>query len=133
MPHSPFYFDKDFQLRDQKVLVAEKKKINIESYKGYLPYTNSKIKELVDTLEKNTNRSAVIILMGDHGFRVELPNVSHIHQFKNLNAVFFPDKDYRLLTDSITGINQFRAIFNTLFNQQLPLLGDSSVFLKDQP
>ena len=133
MPHAPFYFDKDFQPRDEKVLVNERNTTNVESYKGYLPYTNSKIKELVDTLQKNTNHSAVIVVMGDHGFRVELPNGSHAHQFKNLNAVYFPDKDYRLMTDSLTGINQFRAIFNTLYNQQFPMLDDSTIFLKDQP
>jgi len=133
MPHPPFYFDKNFQPRDEKELVAEKKTTNIDSYKGYLPYTNSKIEELVDSIQINTNNSAVIILMGDHGFRVEMGNLSHSHQFKNLNAVYFPDKNYQLMTDSITGVNQFRVILNSLFDQQLPMLKDTAIFLRDQP
>ena len=133
MPHAPFYFDKDFHARDIKTLLAEKKYTNVESYKGYLPYTNRAIEQLVDTIQKNTNRNAVIIVMGDHGFRVQLGNLSQSHQFKNLNAIYFPGKDYRLLKNNLSGVNQFRVIFNTLFNQQFPLLADSSIFLKDQP
>ena len=58
---------------------------------------------------------------------------SHSHYYKNLNAVYFPDKDYQLMTDSIGGVNQFRVIFNTLFKQNMPLLKDSTIFLIDQP
>jgi hypothetical protein len=132
MPHPPFYYNKNYQLRDKKDLVAEQYGYHIDSYKGYIPYTNSKIKELIDTIQKNTNHSAVIILMGDHGYRVETGGASRSHHFKNLNAVYFPNQEYQLMTDSITGVNQFRAIFNTLFKQHLPLLKDSAIFLTDQ-
>lgn len=133
MPHPPFYFDKNFQPRDEKDLIAEKNIEHVDAYKGYLPYTNSKLKELVDTIQKNTVHSAVIILMGDHGYRTTMGNTSHSHHFKILNAVYFPDQAYQFMTDSLTGVNQFRAIFNTLFDQHLPLLKDSSIFLTDQP
>jgi Sulfatase len=132
MPHPPFYYDKDFQLRDIKELVDEQISEPISSYKGYLPYTNKKINELVDTIQKNTNNSAVIIIMGDHGCRVEVGNQTHDHYFQNLNAIYFPDKDYHLLEDGLTGVNQFRSVFNTLFKQHLPLLKDSTIFLTDQ-
>jgi hypothetical protein len=133
MPHAPFYYDRNFQLRDKELLAAERTGYHINSYLGYIPYTNSKLKELIDTIQKNTNHSAVIILMGDHGYRAETGTASHSHHFENLNAVYFPNRDYRFLTDSITGVNQFRVILNTLFKQDLPLLKDSAVFLTDRP
>jgi hypothetical protein len=91
------------------------------------------VRELVDTIQKNTNRSAVIILMGDHGYRANTNDGDRSHYFKNLNAVYFPDKNYHLFTDSITGVNQFRVILNSLFKQNLPLLKDSTFFLTDKP
>jgi len=132
MPHPPFYYNKNEAMRDKKELISEQQGDHMESYLGYIPYTNNKIRELIDTIQKNTNHAAVIIIMGDHGYRIETGTASHSHHFKNLNAVYFPDKAYHLLTDSISGVNQFRAILNTLFKQNFPLLKDSSIFLTDQ-
>jgi hypothetical protein len=132
MPHPPFYYDRNFQLREKKELAAEQCGYHIESYKGYIPYTNRKIEELIDTIQNNTQNSAVIILMGDHGYRVEMDTSSRLHHFSNLNAVYFPNREYQFMTDSINGVNQFRAILNTLFKQQLPLLKDSLIFLTDK-
>jgi hypothetical protein len=131
MPHPPFYYDKNFKMRNKPDLISELMGVHSNSYTGYLPYVNGKIMELVDTIQKNTNHSAVVIIMGDHGYRAELKGISHDRFFKNLNAVYFPDKNYSLLNDSMSGVNQFRVIFNTLFKQSLPLLKDSTVFLTD--
>ena len=132
MPHSPFYYDKNGQLRDTKTLVAEKTGEHLDSYLGYIPYTTGKLKALIDTIQKNTDHKAVIVLMGDHGYRGGPGDSTHSHYYKNLNAVYFPDKAYSRFTDSITIVNQFRVIFNTQFKQNLPLLKDSSIFLIDQ-
>lgn len=131
MPHRPFFYDKTGRLRSREELIAETKGIYIESYKNYLPYVNTKIMELITTIKKNTCDSAVIIVMGDHGYRVALHGVSNDHFFQNLNAVYFPGKNYTFLKDSVSGVNQFRMIFNSLFRQSFPLLKDSSVFLTD--
>ena len=132
MPHPPFYYDKDLRFRSEEELVAEKTGVHTASYKGYVPYTNNKIKELVETIQKNSGDSAVIVLMGDHGYRVEINASSRSHYFKNLNAVYLPGKNYGLLKDSVSGVNQFRVLLNSLFKQSLPLLPDTSIFLTDQ-
>ena len=129
MPHYPYYYDDHFKLRDEKDLVADMDANHVISYTNYLPYVNKTIRELIDTIQKNTNRSAVIILMGDHGYRSKTKDGDLTHLFKNLNAVYFPDANYRLMTDSIIAVNQFRSIFNSLFKQQFPLLKDSTVCL----
>jgi len=62
------------------------------------------------------------------------PRGSYIKQnrnqnFKNLNAVYFAGKDYHLFYDSVSGVNQFRIILNSLFNQSISLLKDATIFL----
>ena len=52
--------------------------------------------------------------------------------FSNLNAFYFPNKDYSRLYDSISPVNTFRVVLNTYFNAQLPLLKDSSIIVTEQ-
>jgi len=132
MPHPPYYYDEHFQSRSKKAMIADENQGNIDSYFKYLPYTNKNLRELVDTIQKNTHDSAVIIVMGDHGYRTKTEDGDRSHYFKNLNAIYFPDKNYQLLTDTITGVNQFRVIINSLYKQHLPILQDSTVFLTDK-
>jgi len=130
MPHNPFFYDKKGRLKEPKEM-----KQNIEGYLDYLPYTNQVIQKLVTTIQNNTQRSAVILLMGDHGVRYEAPggkDPNGLHYFQNLNAVFFPDMDYHLLYDSISGVNQFRIVFSKIFHQPIPLLPDSTILLQDR-
>ncbi len=133
MPHSPFYFDSLGRSRPEKQLVKEMFQTgDPRPYLNYLPYTNSRLKELVATIRERTQDSAVIILMGDHGYRENIPDSGYPRFFQNLNAVYFPDRDYRLFYDSITGVNQFRVVFDKLFGQHFPLLKDSTITLQDK-
>lgn len=131
MPHPPFFFDKHGSLKDNQTLQKENKTIPPSAYCDYLVYTNQELKLLISSIQSN-DPSGVIIIMGDHGFRTPLVNRSTKHYFQNINAVYFPDKNYQLLYDSISGVNQFRIVFNKFFNQSFPLLKDSSLLLKDK-
>lgn len=130
MPHFPFFFDRFGKQRPDSLLIEEAKNQNPANYIEYLPYVNNKIQELVNAIQHNTASSAVIILQGDHGFRYG--NYGGIDIFRNLNASYFPDGNYTKLYDSMSNVNYFRATFNTLFNQQFPLLKDSTIFLTDK-
>lgn len=132
MPHTPFFFDENKKLKDPATVYREYKELPLQAYLDYLPYTNSRIKELITTIKKNTDGNAVIVFMGDHGLRYHANSPHPDKFFQNQNAIYFPDKDYHLLKDSVTGVNQFRIIFNKLFNEKIPLLQDSTVFLKDK-
>lgn len=130
MPHNPFYYDKKGRLKEPGEMEQ-----NIKGYLDYLPYTNEVIEKLVTTIQNNTQRSAVILLMGDHGVRYKAPDgrdPDGLHYFQNLNAVFFPDRDYNLLYDSVSGVNQFRIVFSKIFHQPIPLLRDSTILLQDR-
>jgi len=130
MPHNPFFYDQKGRLKEPKEL-----KQNVEGYLNYLPYTNEVIKRLVTAIQQHSHRSAVIILMGDHGVRYDAPgggDPDDLHYLQNLNAVYFPDKDYHLFYDSVSGVNQFRIVFSNIFHLNIPLLRDSTILLKDR-
>ena len=69
------------------------------------------------------------MLMSDHGFHEFSEEVDQKYHFMNLNAVYLPSKNYSGFYDGITPVNQFRVLFNGLFQQKLPMLKDSSIFL----
>ena len=132
MPHPPYFFDKNGKRRDEATVYKENKETFLQAYLNYLPYVNSRVKEVVSSIQQNTNGNAVIVFMGDHGFRYPTTETHPANYFQNQNAIYFPDRDYHLLKDSVSGVNQFRIIFNKLFNQRIPLLQDSTIYLKDK-
>jgi arylsulfatase A-like enzyme len=132
MPHAPFLYNQNGQLRDRAAILSTDSSTRAAAYLDYLRFTNFDIKSLVTAIRQQTADSAVIVLMGDHGFRYHgtqdlRPN------FQNLNAVYLPGRDYHLFYDSVTCVNQFRLVFNSLFNQSIPLLKDSTIFLAGVP
>lgn len=128
MPHPPYYFDSSGKEADLQSL----KKRSPSQYFSYLSYTNRQILQLSDSILKNSVIPPVIIIMGDHGLRMSGGTTDHNSFFRNMNAVYLPDKNYSGFYDSTSGVNQFRVLFNTLFRQSFPLLKDSTIFLRDQ-
>ncbi|MCW3118423.1 MAG: synthase family protein, partial [Chitinophagaceae bacterium] len=61
----------------------------------------------------------------DHGYRC-FPAGTVSHAFVNLFSVYLPDKNYIQFNDSITNVNVFRALFNTAFDEQFPMLESKS-------
>jgi hypothetical protein len=127
MPHPPFYYENGREKSKQELL-AENDTITVSSYLGYLPQTNLVVKKIVTSILDNTKKPVVIILLGDHGFRVDQPKDYH---FRNLNAVYTSSGDYTGFYENMTNINEFRVLFNNLFRASFPLMKDSTVFLKD--
>lgn len=130
MPHHPYAFDK----KGKEVpasLLTDNYKFNKEAFLDYLAYTNNKLLALVDHIRQTAKMPPVIILMSDHGFRQFPGNDSSYNKyyFINLNAVYFPNGDYSRFYEGMSNVNQFRVVFNSLFDQKLPLLKDSSSFL----
>lgn len=131
MPHDPYLYDKNNRIRDLSSIHKDYLHPSL-SYLEYLTHVNLEMKNLLDTIRYNTGNKAVVIVMGDHGFRGSYIKQNLHHNYQNLNAVYFPGKDYHLFYDSISGVNQFKIVFNTLFNQSIPLLKDSTIFLSDK-
>jgi hypothetical protein len=128
LPHQPYYFDSSGQKRDIEVLM--KRGNSDEDYVSQVAYTNQfVIAPMVDSIFANAKRPFVIILQGDHGYRNYPPEKLSL-EFENFNAIYFPDRDYRLLNDSMSSVNTFRHVVNHFFKQRLPVLKDSLIYLK---
>lgn len=127
MPHAPFLFDSSgtknvANYHDPAYYANLTRKEFDNLYLQYLVFTNQVVEELVDDLLTKTQGKAVIMVLSDHGLRRKYDNSTWINNF---NATYIPGKDYRLFYDTISNVNQFRILFNTIFDKHLPLLKDS--------
>jgi hypothetical protein len=133
LPHPPYYFDGKGRKLKVTAPYSPADEDRTEDYLAYVSYANSVLKNMVLTIQQRTNGKAVIIFMGDHGLRShDRLGYNPLFFLENQNAVYFPSRDYHLLYDSISGVNQFRVVLNTLFRQNIPLLKDSIVNVKDK-
>ncbi len=130
MPHYPYYFDSTSNKTAEELLSIENA-TNLELFKGYLVYANNKYLELIDHIQENTDAKAIIIFASDHGFREFKDPVDKRYHFLNLNSVYFPDGNYSGFYNGMSNVNIFRAIMNSHFNQELPMLRDSTSFLRE--
>ena len=130
MPHYPYYFDKNGKEQPFEKLL-EGNQSNKEAYIEYLQYSNKKLSELVQHILQSSSSPPVIVLMGDHGFRHFNEPVDNKYYFLNLASVHLPSKNYSGFSDSLSGINLFRAVLNAQFSQNLPFQKDSVIYLKD--
>lgn len=132
LPHPPFYFTSEGLPKSPRVIRREWDDLDTNAYLQYVAYTNLQVSEIITSLKKNTKGNAVIIFMGDHGFRKHIYTDDQSNYFENQNAVYLPSGNYDGFYIGASGVNQFRIIFNTLFSQNFPLLKDSTVFLTDK-
>jgi phosphoglycerol transferase MdoB-like AlkP superfamily enzyme len=130
MPHYPYYYDKDGKEQPFEKLL-EGNQSNKEAYIGYLRYANKRLIELVQHILQSAPSPPIIVLMGDHGFRHFIKPVDLKYYFLNLVSVHLPSKNYAGFSDSLTGVNLFRAVLNAQYGQHLPYLKDSTSYLKD--
>lgn len=130
MPHYPYYFDSQGKPLSLEKLTSVKK-TSSKDYIEYLQYTNKRILQLVDQILTTSPAPPIIVVLGDHGFQWRGENFDPRNDFINLNAIYFPNKDYGRFYDSISNVNEFRVLFNSYFDQHLPLLKDSATNIWD--
>jgi Sulfatase len=126
MPHPPYLFDstgKEIPSGPQK----QTGKITGNDYLQYLVYTNKVVGKLIDEILLASKGKAVIILLSDHGSR-EIGKDDCEMLNSNFSGVYLPGHNYRFYYDSISNVNQFPALFNSLFQSKIPLLKDSCIF-----
>jgi len=129
MPHRPFMFDSTGKMSDTYKEVKTNRASGTDKlYLQYLIYTNKRIMQYLDQLFAATQGKAVIMVMSDHGYREANSIPGKFFGYKNFNAIYLPNRDYHLWYDSVTNVNQFPLLFNTLFGQQIPLRKDSCVY-----
>ncbi len=124
LPHPPYYFNEHGQPNPPKLIFDQHNK-NI--YLSYLKYSNGQLLNLVKQIIENSKRPPLIFLTSDHGFRMGSKN----YDFMNLCAVYAPSAMQTKYYNGMSAVNTFRIVLREQFNRQLPLLPDSSIFLKD--
>lgn len=129
LPHFPYFFDSTGKSYPEELVYGPDMITNKERFKNYIGYTNQQVSVLLDSIIHRSDGEAIIIVQSDHGL-FDLAENRYQNAFRNYSAFYFPDRDYKLLYDSMSNVNTFRIIFNKYFDQQLPLLKDSSIFIK---
>jgi hypothetical protein len=127
MPHSPFYFDSSGHEIPLEKLTENKE--NETGYLQYLKYCNRTVLNLTDSILQHSSKPHVIILASDHGYRRHNDPADSMTCFNNLIAVCLPAGGTSVPNENMSNVNLGRWLLNSLFNQQLPLLKDSSVYL----
>ncbi len=125
MPHPPFLYDST----GKELYHIEGKSDDslAGAYIQYLAFTNTVVSRLIDDILEGTQGKAVVLILSDHGFR-ELARDNCKVLNGNFNAIYLPAQDYRSYYDSISNVNQFPALFNTLFKTHIKYLKDSCAF-----
>jgi len=127
MPHIPNSYDSN----GRKIPVNTKLTVE-EEMRGYISeikFVNKRINTIADSILHNANRPTVIIFQGDHGYRFYDHNKEE-DEFPNFCAVYFSNRDYRYLPDTISNVNLVKAVLNTWFNQHIPFDANRHFFLQ---
>ena len=130
MPHYPYYFDSAGTAVPYSSLTDEQP-FDKKAFLGYLQYANRQYLSLVDSILAKSKKPPLIIIMSDHGFRELRDPVDSAFFFANFNALRLPAGRYQDFYPGVSLVNQFRIILNTEFEQRLPLLPDSTHFIRE--
>ena len=131
MPHPPIFYDSAGNFLPLPVMFNDTSYTNKQLFLSYLKYANIKIESLLTDICKKDPLS-IVILMSDHGYRgYRSSAIDQPFQFNNICAVRFPDKNYLPVKEKWSNVNFLPYLFNAEFNQKIPWLPDSSIFLRD--
>ena len=146
LPHNPFIFDRDGNVR-MDVPLHLRKNTGVKKalaggragtdYINQLVFLNGKILEVVDEILARSEVRPIIILQGDHGWNQtdylvrshqEGQRFRRISRLSILNAYLVPGQIGKKLYPEIPPVNTFRLIFSHLFDADLELLPDRSYY-----
>ena len=127
MPHTPYYYKSNGEIRPR----PEWGRRDDQALLEYVQYANQQLIKLVDSIRLKSTRPVAIVLIGDHGLRTYSKPVSQINYFNTLVSVLLPNKKYDRFYPTISHVNLLRTTVNSIFNEQLPLLKDSTIFLRE--
>jgi hypothetical protein len=130
MPHFPYFLDSTGNSYPDSLVYGDSMITSRKRFREYIAYTDQRIIDLVEKLFAVKRPADIIILQSDHGI-ADLDWNRKTDAFRNYSAFYFPDKTrYAALYPGMSNVNTFRVIFNAYFGQQLPLLIDSTSFVK---
>ena len=122
MPHHPFIYDSEGNFLPYKIKSDDK-----DAYLQQLMFTEKKLLELVDIIQKESSDS-VIMIISDHGYRADInwkepSNDDLIRGFNVITSFHFPGKEFTI-DEKISLVNVYRIFFNEYFDYEFPILAD---------
>lgn len=142
-PHEPF----EFCWETEAIAVCENKVITSEYLENYkeclrneITHLNAYIKKAVESLLKRDKNNTIIIIQSDHGANLCYydesfdvysmdPTQSQLRQrMENLTAIYLPENKYENLYKTITPVNIFRVIFDSVFGTDFGHLPDKNFY-----
>jgi hypothetical protein len=135
VPHPPYVFDRDGSYVPK---AQERKRSFHENYGNQVLAANAMIRQMVDTILRDSASPPVIIVQGDEGpyppgtgrEEFDWRTATHAQLLQKtgiLNAYYLPGVDPAVLYPTISPVNSFRVVFNAYFGANLPLLPDRTL------
>lgn len=123
-PHGPFVIGPNGEAVSSPPLIdGEFTDGYRQAYADQARYVDTRLEEILGVLLSNTGTPPVIVVQADHGPRLGSVEDS----FRILNAYFYPDAVDEIYP-TITPVNSFRLIFNSVFGSDLAPLVDASYY-----
>jgi len=131
VPHFPVLFGAGGEFISSQPRTYQAK---LNAYRDHVIYINSRLLSLVENILEDSEKPPIIIIQGDHGPRRIEGTDSKKHRIRILNAYYFPENIRDQIYPTITPVNTFRILFNSLIEADFPLLEDVSYWShRDSP
>jgi hypothetical protein len=142
-PHPPYVVDENgnaiLATMDEGYMWKQKK-----NYINQIKFVNKELEKWIEYIINKTDGKVIIIIQGDHGSgssfdRIDSENGGGweyptkkeplIERMGIFNAYYIPSNiNKNMVYDSITPVNSFRVLFNTLFETNYSLVSDDSLY-----
>lgn len=141
-PHVPYVFDAEGRYVTWEETRYKSKE---ENYIQQLRFLNTKLLEVVDSLQKKSSSPPIILLQSDEGplpiryetseqlFNWKQATSEELKEkFEIFSAYYLPGVEQTALYPEISPVNSFRLIFNLYFGTQFKLLPDESFAFENE-
>ncbi|MFA9405473.1 MAG: hypothetical protein ACERKX_06615 [Anaerolineales bacterium] len=98
----------------------------LDGYRDQVVYLNSRLIPILEKILDESDPSPIIILQGDHGPRRVVSPPREDTRLKILNALLLPEDARGEAYSTMTPVNTFRIVLNSIIGTDLPLLEDVS-------
>ena len=123
--HTPFYFNADGSLTDQKYRAKNPDYATFkEGYSNQMDFINPRLLTMIENILESSSTPPIIILQSDHGYD-QTPEKTTFRPNQNLIAIYLPgvhDPPYK----TMSSVNIFRYVFKQYYKLDFPYLEDIS-------
>jgi hypothetical protein len=122
IPHWPYVFLPDGAIRSDLTYYSDKDlppSLRDPGYLDAVQFINEQMLTILKRIIDESPTPPVIVIMGDHG-------LSDDNRTQIFTAIYLHEREGSPLYPTITPVNYFRVVFNSIFNTDLSLLPDIS-------